>query len=111
MKKAVSMCVVALIAFCMLTGCGNSNTTKPDEATTGKLVINFEGMVSDVEESCITLDNGQNVIFDEETIFTDVNGTVENPALTVGDYIQGYTENDPSDAEITAKRIHIVVLE
>lgn len=192
MKKAVSLCLVALMAFALFTGCGNTADTKPDEGATGKvvvniegtvtavnggeitldsgkvvvisedtafasdpdtnapisdviavgnfiqgytgddpsadqvtasriysntapqrtggkIVINFEGTVSSVDENRITLDNGQVVIFDESTTFTDVNGTVEHAALTVGDHIQGYTGDDPASAEVTAQRIHIVV--
>lgn len=77
--------------------------------TGGKIVINYEGAVASVSEEGVVLDNGQVVVFDENTVFTDVNGTVENPELKAGSYIQGYTEDDAAAAEITAKRVHIVV--
>ena len=77
--------------------------------TGGKIVINYEGTVASANENGVVLDNGQVVGFDENTVFTDVNGTVGQPELKAGSYIQGYTEDDAAATEITAKRVHIVV--
>ncbi|MBQ8638645.1 MAG: hypothetical protein IJ468_05705 [Lachnospiraceae bacterium] len=192
MKKMVGMCLVALTTCAMLIGCGSSSTKTPDEAksgkvvvniegtvsavngneitldsgkvvvitddtvfagdpdtnsqvsdkidvgnfvqgytsddlsqdkvnasriwsneamqrTGGKIVINFEGVVASVDEDSVTLDNGQVVRFSDSTIVTDVNGAVNDAVFAEGGFIQGFTENDPTDEEITAKRIHIVV--
>lgn len=79
------------------------------QRTGGKIVIDFEGTISAVDGDRITLDNGKVVLVDANTVYTDVNGTAENPALAVGAYIQGNTDDDPAAAEVTAKRIHIVV--
>ncbi|MBQ8837328.1 MAG: hypothetical protein IJ002_07480 [Clostridia bacterium] len=115
MKKIVSICLallVALTASAMLASCGNTAAppaeTKAEQPTAGKVVVNFEGTVADVGENSVTLDNGQTVVFDSETVFTDASGTVENAVLSAGDYIQGYTADEPDATEITAKRVHIV---
>ena len=108
MKKVISVCMIALTAIAMMTGCGNAEQEKPSTGVAGKIVVNIEGTVDSVNENGVVLENGQVVIFNTNTIFTDVNGTVENPELTEGDYIQGYTEDDATAAEVTAKRVHIV---
>lgn len=78
------------------------------QRTTGKMLINFEGTVVSVVENSYILDNGQTVVFDDITAFTNVNGTISNAEIEAGDYIQGYTDGEPTASEITAKRIHIV---
>lgn len=78
------------------------------QRTAGKMLINFEGTVVSVVENSYILDNGQTVVFDDITAFTNVNGTISNAEIEVGDYIQGYTDGEPTASEITAKRIHIV---
>ena len=125
MKKAMRMSLVLLVALALFTGCQSTGESKqseastetptktpsesPTKASTGKMVVNIEGTVSEVDEDRITLDNGQVVIVNENTAFTDAKGTVEDAVLAEGDFIQGYTEDDPAAAEVTAKRIHIVV--
>ena len=116
MKKVVSICLallVAITASAMLASCGNAETsaevTKPVGLPTGKIVVNFEGTVVAVDENSVTLDNGQTVVFDEDTVFTDVNGEVENAVLAEGDLVQGYTADEPTAEKITAQRVHIVV--
>lgn len=78
------------------------------QRTGGKIVINFEGTVVSVGENSYMLDNGQSIVFDDNTAFTDVNGAADNAEIEAGDYIQGYTDNEPTASEVTAKRIHIV---
>lgn len=78
------------------------------QRTGGKIVINFEGTVVSVGESSYMLDNGQTVIFDDSTTFTDANGTVDSAEIEAGDHIQGYTDNETTASEVTAKRIHII---
>lgn len=76
--------------------------------TGGKLVINFEGKVTAVEDDRITLDNGQTILISSDTVFSIASGVVENVIVSEGYNIQGYTEDDPTTPEITASRIHII---
>lgn len=79
------------------------------QRTGGKIVIDFEGTISAIDGNRITLDNGKVVLVNADTVYTDASGTAENPGLAVGAYIQGNTDDDSSAAEVTAKRIHILV--
>lgn len=45
-KKVVAMCMGALMALAVVTGCGSATETKQDEAKSGKVVVNIEGTVS-----------------------------------------------------------------
>ena len=74
----------------------------------GKLAVNFEGTVASVEESRITLENGQVILVTGDTVFSIASGVVENIILSEGDHIQGCTSDDPADSEITASRIHFI---
>ncbi|MBQ8687831.1 MAG: hypothetical protein IJ512_04700 [Ruminococcus sp.] len=76
--------------------------------TGGKLVINFEGRVSAIENDRITLENGQVILVSDDTVFSIASGVVENVILSEGYSIQGYTEGDPAASEVTASRIHII---
>lgn len=76
--------------------------------TGGKLVINFEGKVTAVEDDRITLDNGQVILITDNTVFSIASGIIENAILSVGYHIQGYTGDDPAASEVTASRIHII---
>ena len=74
----------------------------------GKLAVNFEGTVASVEETQITLENGQVILVTDDTVFSIASGVVENIILSEGDHIQGHTSNDPAASEITASRIHFI---
>lgn len=77
------------------------------ERTSMKPVINFEGVVSESDNNRVTLANGQIIIITEDTVFggdTDTNSAVSKDIL-VGNFIQGYTEDDTSSNEITANKI------
>lgn len=74
----------------------------------GKLAVNFEGTVASVEESRITLENGQVILVTGDTVFSIASGVVENIILLEGDHIQGCTNDDPAASEITASRIHFI---
>ena len=74
----------------------------------GKLAVNFEGTVASVEESRITLENGQVILVTDDTVFSIASGVVENIILSEGDHIQGCTSDDPAASEITASRIHFI---
>lgn len=83
------------------------HTNRAPQRSSGKIAIHFEGTVTAIDGDRITLDNGKVILVTADTVYTDANGTVENAALSVGDYIQGSTADDPAAAEVTAKRIHI----
>ena len=74
----------------------------------GKLAVNFEGTVASVEETQITLENGQVILVTDDTVFSIASGVVENIILSEGDHIQGHTSDDPAASEITASRIHFI---
>ena len=74
----------------------------------GKLAVNFEGTVASVEETRITLENGQVILVTDDTVFSIASGVVENIILSEGDHIQGHTSEDPAASEITASRIHFI---
>ena len=74
----------------------------------GKLAVNFEGTVASVEETRITLENGQVILVTDDTVFSIASGVVENIILSEGDHIQGCTSDDPAASEITASRIHFI---
>ena len=74
----------------------------------GKLAVNFEGTVASVEETWITLENGQVILVTDDTVFSIASGVVENIILLEGDHIQGCTNDDPAASEITASRIHFI---
>ena len=71
--------------------------------TGGKLVINFEGTVAAVEGDRITLENGQEILISDDTVFSIASGVVENVILSEGHTIQGYAEDGAS-----ASRVHII---
>lgn len=73
----------------------------------GKLVVNFEGRVSEAEQGMITLENGKIVKITEDTNIFLPDGSAGQ--IAVGDYIQGYAENPESD-EIKAMSILITPL-
>ena len=107
MKKILCLLLSAMVVLMMLIGCDAAENPS-SKAPSGKIVINFEGSIASVEENGITLENGQLVLFDDETVFSDANGTVVDVKLEVGDFIQGHTADDPDAAEISATRVHIV---
>lgn len=80
----------------------------PVQTGSGKMVINFEGMVTTVEDDRITLENGQVILITDDTVFSVASGIVEGIVLLEGYNIQGYTEDDLNASEVTASRIHII---
>ena len=106
---AACLVLAAVFSIGMLQG---GVVTTPDNAKdetigTMKPVINFEGVVTDVEEGRITLKDGKIVLISEDTVFggdLDTNNTVGKDIL-IGNFIQGYTEDDVDSEEITANKI------
>ena len=78
-----------------------------DRPTNLKPVINFEGVVTAVDGDRITLKDGKVILITDDTAFggdLDTNNVVSDNIL-VGNFIQGYTEDDTDAEEVTANRI------
>lgn len=95
--------------------------TKKDEVTAyaiytntamqinAKVVVNIEGKIVEVDGNRIKLDSGKWVVITENTIFEDdPDCGVEkvNDKFVVGNFIAGYTEDDPNADEVTAYQIY-----
>ena len=79
----------------------------PDRPTNLKPVINFEGVVTAVDGDRITLKDGKVILITDDTAFGgDLNtNNVVSDNIQVGNFIQGYTEDDTGAEEVTANRI------
>ena len=78
-----------------------------DRPTNLKPVINFEGVVTAVDGDRITLKDGKVILITDDTAFggdLDTNNVVSDN-IRVGNFIQGYTEDDTDAEEVTANRI------
>ena len=78
-----------------------------DRPTNLKPVINFEGVVTAVDGDRITLKDGKVILITDDTAFggdPDTNNVVSDN-IQVGNFIQGYTEDDTDAEEVTANRI------
>lgn len=108
MKKFVYVCMATLMALSVLVGCAAAGTASSDGAPTGKVVVNFEGTVTKVNGEEVTLDNGKIVVISAETVFAgdpDTN-TAVSEEMIVGNFIQGYTADDPDSQRISASKIY-----
>lgn len=106
MKKVVSMCLIAVSVFAVLTGCGRNTQAKPDDSTSGGVVVNIEGTVSAVDGNQILLDSGKILVISEDTVFTDNTGGQVSDKFEVGNFVQGYTNDDPTLDKVTAAYIY-----
>lgn len=73
----------------------------------GRMMINFEGRVTQVEDGRVTLDSGKTVLIGDNTIVVDQDGTAAE--IAADDFIQGYAA-DPDAAELEAVRILVSAL-
>lgn len=78
-----------------------------DRPTNLKPVINFEGVVTAVDGDRITLKDGKVILITDDTAFGgDLNtNNVVSDNIQVGNFIQGYTEDDTDAEKVTANRI------
>ena len=76
----------------------------------GRIMVNYEGRITAVDGNRVTLDNGKTLIITRDTVFSIPQGVVERVILTEGQYIQGYTPDNPEDSELTAARLHVTPL-
>lgn len=111
MKKMACICMVALMALSALVGCSTAGTTSSDNESgtpTGKVVVNFEGTVTGISGDEVTLENGKIVVISSNTVFAgdpDTNNAVSKE-IVVGNFIQGYTEDDPDAEKVSAEKIY-----
>ena len=80
-----------------------------EQRTAGKVVVNFEGVVTQVDGDVITLDNGKQITISAETEFAgdpDTGNRVDEQ-IAVGNYLQGYTAGDASAQQMTAHKIYV----
>jgi len=129
MKKFTLVVVGLIMMMTMVVGCSNDKTgdtleSKPEVAVTefdveeandsiegimADILINIEGVVAEIDGNVITLDTGKVVIISDETAFeTQKIGDVveiEN-VIEVGNFIQGYTSDDPEANEVNADVIN-----
>ena len=124
-RKFFAMGLAAVMVISLLPGCTgkNQNDTSgggrvevPSSGYTGgpssgkpaqKPVVNFEGVVTAVDDDTITLSDGKIVIITDETIFAsnpDSDAAVSED-IAVGNYIQGYTADDADADEMVASNI------
>lgn len=111
MKKMACICMVALMALSTLVGCSTAGTASSDNAggaPAGKVVVNFEGTVTEISGDEVTLENGKIVVISSNTVFAgdpDTNNAVSKE-IVVGNFIQGYTEDDPDAEKVSAGKIY-----
>lgn len=118
-RNLYAMGAVAMMMMCLAAGCGGQKADSPnkgaDNATVsqaaasagGKMVVNFEGRVTKVDGDTVTLEDGKVVRISDTTTVSAPDGS--ETEISVGDYIQGYSENPDGD-EIDAVRILITAL-
>ncbi|MBQ7874591.1 MAG: hypothetical protein IJ306_05470 [Oscillospiraceae bacterium] len=107
MKKIICIFMAVMMVMFALMGC-SANQNPAKAATTGKVVINFEGTVAAVDGNEITLESGKVIVISENTVFggdVDTNVAVSEE-IDVGNFIQGYTEDDPEADRITAAKVY-----
>lgn len=111
MKKLVCICMAALMTLFTLVGCSIEGTVSSGNAgstSTGKVVVNFEGTVTAINGDEITLENGKIIVISSDTIFAgdpDTNNAVSEEII-VGNFIQGYTDDDPDSEQVSAEKIY-----
>ncbi|WP_432626394.1 hypothetical protein [Brotaphodocola sp.] len=122
MKKTnslgIMMAALMAVSMTVVTGCSNHpandetmtvQTIAHDDSkvTSYKPAINFEGKVSSVDGQVITLEDGKKILITEDTGFggdPDTNNEVSREILP-GNFIQGYTDDQPEQDEVTAVQI------
>ena len=108
MKNILMMCLTTKMMLVMLTASGKDAAAEPDNVPVGKVVVNIEGTVTAIDENEITLDSGKIVVISSDTFFAgdpDTNNAVSKEIL-VGNFIQGFTEDDPDAEKINAVNIY-----
>ena len=84
-----------------------SENEQPTIARAAKVAVNFEGAVTEVNGNEITLENGKTVVITDETVFggdPDTENAVRSE-IAVGNFIQGFTQDDPEADRMTANKV------
>lgn len=109
MKQLACILMAVLMTALSLAGCsasdGNDNT---GHTPTGKVVVNFEGTVAEVNKDEVTLENGKIIVISSDTVFAgdpDTNDAVSKE-IAAGNFIQGYTKDDPDGDRVSADKIY-----
>lgn len=108
MKKIFSFGAAAMMMLGMLTACEDSTAAAPDTGLAGKVVVNIEGTVIAADGNEITLDSGRIVVISDDTVFAgdpDTDNAVSED-IAIGNFIQGYTEDDPEAEKVSAETIY-----
>lgn len=110
-KRLACVCMVAMMGLSTLVGCAANDTVVSETESNvpkGKVVVNFEGTVAAVNDDEITLENGKTVVISSDTVFAgepDTNNAVSEE-IAVGNFIQGYTKDDPDAEVLSADKIY-----
>ena len=120
MKKAVSVIFAAVLLMASLSACLTVTITKHEEvpadeaenetpaaAAAGKVIVNFEGTVSEVNGNVITLGSGRTVVITEDTVFGREGGDPVSSDIAVGNFIQGFTQDDPDADQVIAANVWV----
>lgn len=102
--------MAACLALIAVFGIGMLHGNEPADENTPvdmKPVINFEGVVTAVDDNSITLKDGKIILITESTEFMGDpdTGNAVSENILVGNFIQGYTKDDTAAAELTASKI------
>lgn len=108
MKKRIGIAAFMTV-LALAAGCSGETTgmTDADSGVSLKPVVNFEGTVSETDDNVIVLESGKKVIITENTVFggdPDTENAVSKD-IEAGNYIQGYTADNPDADEVTADNI------
>lgn len=111
MKKLICIGMAALVALLALVGCSTEytgNSANAGGTSASKVVVNFEGTVTAVNGDEVMLENGKIVVISSDTVFAgdpDTNNAVSKE-IVVGNFIQGYTKDDPDSKRVSADKIY-----
>lgn len=108
MKRIACICMAACLLLTVLVGCGTSGADETKGTPTGKVVVNFEGTVTAVDGGEVTLDSGKVVVITSDTVFAGDpdTGNAVSEEIAVGNFLQGYTRDDPDADRVTAHKIY-----
>ena len=123
MKKAISVIFAVVLIMSMLSACVQITVTQPEAAPedaagaagneeaapapSGKVAVNFEGTVAEVNGNEVKLENGKTIVITDDTGFGREGGDPVSTEFTVGNFIQGYTLDDPDADTVTAANIWV----
>lgn len=124
MKRLIAVYLTAAMMLFALAGCGSPAEPAPKEneaaasAGTGapmpseKIRVDFEGVVTGINGSVLTLEDGRTVTLTENTRFSysgqaDGQGKVSYNGVHAGDFVQGAAV-DPYAEQIAASTVFVI---